>query len=70
MQLSGNTVRNLELFNNATDGQEKGSLFWTLNQTVTKSGARRFRSWLAKPLMCVRYGFSNINYISEIPDEC
>ena len=40
--------RNLELF--ATqNGQAKGSLFSLINRTLTSSGSRRLREWLAMP---------------------
>ncbi|KAK3610246.1 hypothetical protein CHS0354_022310 [Potamilus streckersoni] len=51
MQLDGNTMRNLELFQNDTNGKEAGSLFWVLNQTVTKFGARMLRVWISRPLL-------------------
>ena len=55
MQIGGNSLRNLEVFQNLTDGRENGSLFWVLNHTATKFGSRTFRSWVASPLMDVRY---------------
>ncbi|KAJ8303889.1 hypothetical protein KUTeg_017472, partial [Tegillarca granosa] len=53
MQLSGNAIRNLEIFHNQTDGLEKGSLFSVFNQTVTKYGGRLLRLWLTQPLLSV-----------------
>ncbi|XP_060066671.1 DNA mismatch repair protein Msh3-like [Ylistrum balloti] len=50
MQLPGNTVRNLEIFQNQTNGQEQGSLFWVMNQTVSRFGSRMLRTWLGRPL--------------------
>ncbi|KAB7498210.1 DNA mismatch repair protein Msh3 [Armadillidium nasatum] len=41
MNLPGPTLRNLEVVLNSADGNEKGSLFWVLNQTNTKFGARQ-----------------------------
>ncbi|ELU13785.1 hypothetical protein CAPTEDRAFT_157997 [Capitella teleta] len=51
MMLSASTLRNLEIFRNQTDGKEKGSLFWFLNQTQTRFGSRRLHEWLSKPLV-------------------
>ncbi|XP_064608529.1 DNA mismatch repair protein Msh3-like [Liolophura sinensis] len=51
MDLGGNTVKNLELFSNLTDGGEKGSLFWIMNHTVTKFGSRLLRTWVRQPLL-------------------
>ncbi|XP_071104806.1 DNA mismatch repair protein Msh3-like [Haliotis cracherodii] len=53
LQLGGSTVRNLELFQNLTDGRQRATLFWVINHTVTKFGCRLLRSWLANPLMDV-----------------
>ncbi|WAR00673.1 MSH3-like protein [Mya arenaria] len=49
MQLDSCALRQLEVFHNQTDGQERGSLFNVVNHTLTKPGARLLRSWLAKP---------------------
>ena len=40
--------RNLELFTTQS-GQAKGSLFSLINRTLTSSGSRRLREWLALP---------------------
>lgn len=50
LYLPGNTVRNLELFSNQNDGKEKNSVYWLMNQTVTKYGSRKLKAWLACPL--------------------
>lgn len=50
MTLNGPTLRNLEIFRNATDANHKGSLFWVLNQTVTPFGGRHLREWVSRPL--------------------
>lgn len=42
--------RNLELFATIADNRKEGSLFHTLNATVTSMGARRLRWWLNYPL--------------------
>lgn len=54
MQLQSNVLRNLEVFQNLTDGKEKGTLFWAVKQTVTKFGARMLKSWLKRPLLSAR----------------
>ncbi|XP_033750207.1 LOW QUALITY PROTEIN: DNA mismatch repair protein Msh3-like [Pecten maximus] len=53
MQLPGNTVRNLEIFQNQTNSRERGSLFWVMNQTVSRFGSRMLRTWLSRPLLSV-----------------
>ncbi|KAJ7470616.1 muts domain V-domain-containing protein [Mycena latifolia] len=51
MLLAGNTLANLEIFQNETDYNTRGSLMWILDQTVTAGGARMLKSWVGKPLV-------------------
>lgn len=51
MLLAANTLSNLEIYRNETDGSVKGSLIWVLDKTKTKFGARLLRSWVGKPLI-------------------
>jgi DNA mismatch repair protein MutS len=43
--------RNLELFSTITDNKKEGSLFHTIDKTVTPMGGRRLRWWLSYPLV-------------------
>ncbi|KAJ7083832.1 DNA mismatch repair protein MSH3 [Mycena crocata] len=51
MLLAGNTLANLEIFQNATDLATKGSLLWILDKTTTAFGARQLKSWISRPLV-------------------
>ncbi|KAG8920758.1 Mismatch repair protein msh3, partial [Tulasnella sp. 418] len=51
MLLPSTTLNNLEIYRNSTDFSEKGSLFWILNRTTTKFGARLLKSWVGRPLV-------------------
>lgn len=51
MLLNGNTLTSLEIYRNQTDQVERGSLFWTLNQTQTRFGRRLLRKWVGRPLL-------------------
>ncbi len=51
MLLGANTLANLELYRNETDGTVKGSLLWVLDNTKTKFGARMLKQWIARPLI-------------------
>jgi DNA mismatch repair protein MSH3 len=51
MLLNGNTLTSLEIYQNQTDHTTKGSLFWTLDRTLTKFGARLLRKWVGRPLL-------------------
>ena len=51
MLLNGNTLTSLEIYQNQTDHTTRGSLFWTLDRTQTKFGARLLRKWVGRPLL-------------------
>jgi len=51
MLLNGNTLTSLEIYQNQTDHTTKGSLFWTLDRTHTRFGARLLRKWVGRPLL-------------------
>ncbi|KAJ7384512.1 Mismatch repair protein msh3 [Desmophyllum pertusum] len=50
LKLSGQTLRNLEIFKNLTNGSEKYSLFWVINHTTTAFGRRLLKKWISQPL--------------------
>ncbi|CAL5029203.1 unnamed protein product [Urochloa decumbens] len=54
MSLSANTLQQLEVLKNNSDGTIEGSLFQTMNNTCTAFGSRLFRNWLTHPL-CDRH---------------
>lgn len=51
MLLNGNTLTSLEIYQNQTDHSTRGSLFWTLDRTQTRYGARLLRKWVGRPLL-------------------
>lgn len=51
MLLNGNTLTNLEIYQNQTDHTVKGSLFWSLDRTRTRFGQRLLRRWVGRPLL-------------------
>lgn len=48
--IDSRTLKNLEILNNSTNGEVKGSLLWLLDHTSTKFGGRLFKNWLTNPL--------------------
>ncbi|KAF9345546.1 DNA mismatch repair protein msh6 [Mortierella sp. AD094] len=48
--LDGQTLSNLEVFQNNSDGTEAGTVLRLLNRCVTPFGKRLFRRWLCHPL--------------------
>jgi DNA mismatch repair protein MSH3 len=51
MLLNGNTLTSLEIYQNQTDYTAKGSLFWSLDRTMTRFGGRLLRKWIGRPLL-------------------
>lgn len=51
LTLSGQTIRNLELFNSIRWGDTQTSLYAVINHTTTAMGARMLRNWLLRPLL-------------------
>ncbi len=51
--LDGQTLMNLEIFNNNVDGSDKGSLFKLINHCTTPFGKRMFHRWVCHPLCSI-----------------
>jgi len=51
MLINGTTLESLEVYRNATDQTEKGSLLWALDKTRTRPGRRLLRKWIGRPLL-------------------
>ena len=51
MLINGTTLESLEVYRNATDQSEKGSLLWALDKTRTRPGRRLLRKWIGRPLL-------------------
>lgn len=51
MLINGTTLESLEVYRNATDHSEKGSLLWALDKTLTRFGGRLLRKWVGRPLL-------------------
>ncbi|PHH67236.1 hypothetical protein CDD81_3005 [Ophiocordyceps australis] len=51
MLINGTTLESLEVYRNATDHSETGSLFWALDRTTTPFGRRLLRKWVGRPLL-------------------
>ncbi|PUU72967.1 muts domain V-domain-containing protein [Tuber borchii] len=48
--LDGQTLLNLEIFANSSDGGSAGTLFSLLNRCITPFGKRMFKQWVCHPL--------------------
>ncbi|EFJ17561.1 hypothetical protein SELMODRAFT_420798 [Selaginella moellendorffii] len=68
MTLSPNTIRQLEILHNQTDGTENGSLFWLMNHTKTAFGARLLKYWVAHPLRDRMLISQRLDAVAEIAE--
>ncbi|KAI5299529.1 Mismatch repair protein msh3, partial [Ascosphaera atra] len=66
MLLNGNTLTNLEIYQNQTDHTVKGSLFWTLDRTRTRFGHRLLRKWVGRPLLNKKDLEERVNAVEEL----
>ncbi|KAI0320179.1 DNA mismatch repair protein MSH3 [Amylostereum chailletii] len=66
MLLNGNTVTNLEIYQNDTDFTRNGSLIWILDKTFTKFGSRLLHSWVGRPLVDIELLRERTDAIEEI----
>ncbi|KAJ3259340.1 DNA mismatch repair protein msh6 [Boothiomyces macroporosus] len=64
--LDGQTLINLEIFQNTNDGGEKGTLFKLLNHCVTPFGKRMFKRWLCYPLRSVEAINQRLDAIEDL----
>ncbi|XP_062090746.1 DNA mismatch repair protein MSH7 [Humulus lupulus] len=58
LKMDGQTLLNLEIFNNNADGGTSGTLYKYLDNCVTSSGKRLLRRWICHPLKDI----DRINY--------
>ncbi|EKM83024.1 hypothetical protein AGABI1DRAFT_34226 [Agaricus bisporus var. burnettii JB137-S8] len=68
MLLAANTLINLEIYKNTTDGTTKGSLLEVLDKTQTKFGARLLKSWIGRPLVDRNALQERVDAVREIRD--
>jgi len=71
MQLSGQTIRNLELFSSARSSDPSTSLFAALDNTHTVMGKRLLSTWITRPLLSVdvlKKRHDTVSYFSQNND--
>ncbi|XVE64210.1 hypothetical protein DITRI_Ditri07aG0083300 [Diplodiscus trichospermus] len=66
MNLSANTLQQLEILRNNSDGSESGSLLKTMNHTLTIYGSRLLRHWVTHPLCDRNMISTRLDAVSEI----
>lgn len=50
LSIDFHSKRNLELVQSIRGGDQKGSLYWLLDETITAMGGRKLKQWLHQPL--------------------
>ena len=68
MLLNGNTLMNLEVYQNQTDHTSTGSLFWSLDRTKTRFGQRLLRKWIGRPLLDRSQLEERVDAVTELLD--
>lgn len=68
MLLNGNTLMNLEIYQNQTDHTSTGSLFWALDRTKTRFGQRLLRKWIGRPLLDRSQLEERVDAVTELLD--
>ncbi|KAJ8752836.1 hypothetical protein K2173_008571 [Erythroxylum novogranatense] len=68
MNLSANTLQQLEVLRNNSNGSEFGSLLHMMNHTLTKPGSRLMRHWVTHPLCARSMINARLDAVSEIAE--
>ncbi|XP_050218036.1 DNA mismatch repair protein MSH7 isoform X2 [Mercurialis annua] len=66
LRIDGQTLVNLEIFNNNFDGGLSGTLFSYLDNCVTSSGKRLLRKWICHPLKSVEGINNRLNVVEDL----
>lgn len=66
MNLSANTLQQLEVLKNNADGSQSGSLLQTMNHTLTIFGQRLLRHWVTHPLCDRNMIAARLDAVAEI----
>ncbi|KAJ3017889.1 DNA mismatch repair protein msh6 [Thoreauomyces humboldtii] len=64
--LDGQTLLNLEIFQNTYDGSDRGTLHNLLNHAVTPFGKRLFKRWLCHPLRSIPEINERLNAVDDL----
>ncbi|WOL13336.1 hypothetical protein Cni_G22106 [Canna indica] len=68
MTLSANTIHQLEVLANNSDGSPGGSLFQLMNHTCTAFGSRLLKHWVTHPLCDRNSILARLDAVSEIAE--
>ncbi len=66
MNMSSNTLKNLEVLSTITSNSTRGSLYGVLNKAKTSMGRRKLKQWLEHPLLSVGKITQRHNAVNEL----
>ncbi|KAL6496595.1 Mismatch repair protein msh3 [Orobanche gracilis] len=66
LRMDGQTLVNLEVFNNNADGGPSGTLYKYLNNCTTSCGKRLLRNWICHPLQDVERITSRLDVVGDL----
>lgn len=69
LRIDTNSKRNLELLQSIRGGDQKGTLLWLLDETVTAMGGRKLKQWLHQPLADRLAIEERLSIVTDILDE-
>ncbi|MFJ8235017.1 DNA mismatch repair protein MutS [Ureibacillus sp. NPDC094379] len=69
LRIDTNSKRNLELLQSIRGGDQKGTLLWLLDETVTAMGGRKLKQWLHQPLANRSAIDRRLGIVTELLDE-
>lgn len=69
LKIDTNSKRNLELLQSIRSGDQKGTLLWLLDETVTAMGGRKLKQWLHQPLANRKQIENRLHIVSDLLDE-
>ncbi|WP_342578446.1 DNA mismatch repair protein MutS [Psychrobacillus sp. FSL K6-2843] len=61
--------RNLELVSSIRNGDQKGTLLWLLDETVTAMGGRKLKQWIHQPLATKQAIESRLDIVTSFLDD-
>lgn len=69
LRIDANSKRNLELLQSIRGKDQKGTLLWLLDETVTAMGGRKLKQWLHQPLANRTSIEKRLNIVTDLLDE-
>ena len=69
LRIDTNSKRNLELLESIRGGDQKGTLLWLLDETVTAMGGRKLKQWLHQPLATRSAIENRLAIVTDLLDE-